>query len=402
MDSPVRVKSEVGKLRRVLLHRPGQELENLMPQYLSRQLFEDIPYLVHAREEHDQFAATLRESGVEVCYLLDLVAEAVVEPDVKAQLVEDFILEIGLSVRGMEQQVREYLLALPVPQMLASMVRGVRKSDLGNQMPVHLVDYIDDAYPFFVDPMPNLYFTRDPFFMVAGGVCVSSMANAVRARETLFGQYLFTHHPRYKNTPMLHARTDPFSIEGGDVLVLSPEVVAIGISQRTDPHAVEALAQRLICEETGILRVLAIDIPKTRSYMHLDTVMTMVDVDKFTIHPSILPAVRTFSLTKRNGALVIEPQKRKLAEVLADALKVDRVTMIHCGGASAIDAAREQWNDGTNTLAVAPGEVIAFSRNYVTNSILRDNGVVVHEIPSAELSRGRGGPRCMSMPLWRE
>ena len=402
MDSPVRVKSEVGKLRRVLLHRPGQELENLMPQYLSRQLFEDIPYLVHAREEHDQFAATLRESGVEVCYLLDLVAEAVVEPDVKAQLVEDFILEIGLSVRGMEQQVREYLLALPVPQMLASMVRGVRKSDLGNQMPVHLVDYIDDAYPFFVDPMPNLYFTRDPFFMVAGGVCVSSMANAVRARETLFGQYLFTHHPRYKNTPMLHARTDPFSIEGGDVLVLSPEVVAIGISQRTDPHAVEALAQRLICEETGILRVLAIDIPKTRSYMHLDTVMTMVDTDKFTIHPSILPAVRTFSLTKRNGALVIEPQKRKLAEVLADALKVDRVTMIHCGGASAIDAAREQWNDGTNTLAVAPGEVIAFSRNYVTNSILRDNGVVVHEIPSAELSRGRGGPRCMSMPLWRE
>ena len=402
MDSPIRVKSEVGKLRRVLLHRPGQELENLMPQYLSRQLFEDIPYLVHAREEHDQFAATLRESGVEVCYLLDLVAEAVVEPDVKAQLVEDFILEIGLSVRGMEQQVREYLLELPVPQMLASMVRGVRKSDLGNQMPVHLVDYIDDAYPFFVDPMPNLYFTRDPFFMVAGGVCVSSMANAVRARETLFGQYLFTHHPRYKNTPMLHARTDPFSIEGGDVLVLSPEVVAIGISQRTDPHAVEALAQRLICEETGILRVLAIDIPKTRSYMHLDTVMTMVDVDKFTIHPSILPAVRTFSLTKRNGALVIEPQKRKLAEVLADALKVDRVTMIHCGGASAIDAAREQWNDGTNTLAVAPGEVIAFSRNYVTNSILRDNGVVVHEIPSAELSRGRGGPRCMSMPLWRE
>ena len=402
MDSPVRVKSEVGKLRRVLLHRPGQELENLMPQYLSRQLFEDIPYLVHAREEHDQFAATLRESGVEVCYLLDLVAEAVVEPDVKAQLVEDFILEIGLSVRGMEQQVREYLLALPVPQMLASMVRGVRKSDLGNQMPVHLVDYIDDAYPFFVDPMPNLYFTRDPFFMVAGGVCVSSMANAVRARETLFGQYLFTHHPRYNNTPMLHARTDPFSIEGGDVLVLSPEVVAIGISQRTDPHAVEALAQRLICEETGILRVLAIDIPKTRSYMHLDTVMTMVDVDKFTIHPSILPAVRTFSLTKRNGALVIEPQKRKLAEVLADALNVDRVTMIHCGGASAIDAAREQWNDGTNTLAVAPGEVIAFSRNYVTNSILRDNGVIVHEIPSAELSRGRGGPRCMSMPLWRE
>jgi len=402
MDSPIRVKSEVGKLRRVLLHRPGQELENLMPQYLSRQLFEDIPYLVHAREEHDKFAATLRESGVEVLYLLDLVEEAVADPAVQALLVADFLAEIGLSVRGVEEQVREYLLSLPVPQMLASMVRGVRKSDLGQSGQHHLVDYIDDAYPFYVDPMPNLYFTRDPFFMVDGGVCISSMANAVRARETLFGQYLFTHHPLYKNTPMLHARTDPFSIEGGDVLVLSGEAVAVGISQRTDPHAVEALAKRLISEETGIQRVLAIDIPKTRSYMHLDTVMTMVDVDKFTIHPSILPAVRTFSLTKKAGQLIIEPQKRKLAETLADALHLDRVTMIHCGGGSVIDAAREQWNDGTNTLAVAPGEVIAFSRNYVTNGILRDNGVIVHEIPSAELSRGRGGPRCMSMPLWRE
>ena len=386
----------------MLLHRPGQELENLMPQYLSRQLFEDIPYLVHAREEHDQFAETLRKCGVEVCYLLDLVAEAVSDADVREQFVSDFIAEIGLSVRGAEEQVREYLLNLPVPQMLLRMVRGVRKSDLGTEEPRHLVDYIDDAYPFFVDPMPNLYFTRDPFFMIDGGVCVSSMANAVRARETLFGQYLFTHHPLYRNTPMLHARSDPFSIEGGDVLVLSPEVVAVGISQRTDPHAVESLAQRLICAETGISRVLAIDIPKTRSYMHLDTVMTMVDVDKFTIHPSILPAVRTFSLVKKDGRLVIEPEKRKLAETLAEALHLDRVTMIHCGGASVIDAAREQWNDGTNTLAVAPGEVIAFSRNYVTNSILREQGVTVHEIPSAELSRGRGGPRCMSMPLWRE
>ena len=402
MDSPIRIQSEVGRLRRVLLHRPGQELENLMPQYLSRQLFEDIPYLVHAREEHDQFAQTLRERGVEVCYLLDLVAEAVADEGVKARFVGDFIREIGLSARGVEDRVRDYLLDMPVQQMLSSMARGVRKSEWDHRGHSHLVDYIDDAYPFYVDPMPNLYFTRDPFFMVDGGVCISSMANAVRARETLFGQYLFTEHPRYRATPMLHQRSDPFSIEGGDVLVLSPEVIAVGISQRTDPHAVEALAERLICEETGIGRVLAIDIPKTRSYMHLDTVMTMVDYDKFTIHPSILPTLRTFSLTKAGGKLVIEPEKRKLAETLAEALNLERVTMIHCGGGSVIDAAREQWNDGTNTLAISPGEVIAFSRNYVTNGILRDNGVTVHEIPSAELSRGRGGPRCMSMPLWRE
>jgi arginine deiminase len=402
MDSPIRVHNEVGKLRRVLLHRPGQELENLMPQYLSRQLFEDIPYLVHAREEHDEFAKTLSSAGVEVCYLLDLVAEAVSDSGTQEQMVEDFVEEIGLSARGAEGLVRDYLIHLPVPEMLAAMARGVRKSEFGRRERHHLVDFIDDAYPFYVDPMPNLYFTRDSFFMVGDGVCLSSMATAVRARETLFGKYLFANHPVYRNTPVLHRRDDPFSIEGGDVLVLSDRVVAIGVSQRTDPHAVEALAERLISEETGIVRVLAVDIPKTRSYMHLDTVMTMVDWDKFTIHASILPVVRAFSLTKRAGKLVIEPERYAFAQTLADALERDSVTLIQCGGGSAIDAAREQWNDGTNTLAIAPGEVIAFSRNYVTNGILRDNGIVVHEISSAELSRGRGGPRCMSMPLWRE
>jgi len=402
MDSPIQVKSEVGRLKRVLLHRPGQELENLMPEYLSRQLFEDIPYLVHAREEHDRFAETLRECGVQVDYLLDLTAEAVCETDVKARIVDDFVAEAGISARGAEDAVRAYLLEMPVPQMLAAMVRGVRKNELGKRERRHLVDYIDDAYPFYVDPMPNLYFTRDPFFMVGGGVCISSMANRVRARETLFGSYLFAFHPVYRNTPVWHQRSDPFPIEGGDVLVLSDKVIAAGISQRTNPNAVEALADRLIDGETGIERVLAIDIPKVRSYMHLDTVMTMVDRNKFTIHPSILPRLKVFSLVKKNGKISVEPERHKLADVFREALQQDRVDMIECGGGSAIDAAREQWNDGTNTLAVAPGEVIAFSRNYVTNGILRDHGVTVHEIPSAELSRGRGGPRCMSMPLWRE
>lgn len=402
MRSPIQVFSEVGRLKKVLLHRPGQELENLMPEYLGRQLFEDIPYLVHAREEHDQFAKTLRACGVEVCYLLDLTAEAVREAGVQERLVDDFVAEMGISAHGVEDAVRAYLLDMPVPQMLSAMVRGVRKSELGMREHMHLVDYIDDAYPFYVDPMPNLYFTRDPFFMVGDGVCISSMANVVRARETLFGRCLFQNHPVYKNTPMRHTRDDPFSIEGGDVLVLSKEVIAVGISQRTDPNAVEALADRLIGEETGITRVIAIDIPKVRSYMHLDTVMTMVDWDKFTIHPSILPMLRAFSLTKKHGKVTVSQEECDFRETLMDALHLDRVDLIACGGGSAIDAAREQWNDGTNTLAVSPGEVIAFSRNYVTNGILRDHGVIVHEIPSAELSRGRGGPRCMSMPLWRE
>lgn len=398
---PISVQSEVGPLKRVLLHRPGAELENLMPQYLGRQLFEDIPYLVHAREEHDRFAETLRACGVEVLYLLDLVSEAVEAGGVKRPMVDQFIKEAGLSVRGAEGEVREFLLSLSVREMLGMMVSGVRKSQLPPKRRAHLVDYIDDAYPFLVDPMPNMYFTRDAFFMIENGVCLSRMANEVRHRETLFGEYLFNFHPLYKNVPKRHLRTDPFPIEGGDVLVLSPAVVAVGMSQRTDPHAVESLADTLLSEDTGVERVIAIDIPKVRAYMHLDTIMTMVDRDKFTIHPAILPGVRSFSLTRRGKKLVITPENKKLRYVLADALGLEAVTMIGCGGASVIDAAREQWNDGTNTLAVAPGEVIAFSRNYVTNGVLRDHGVTVHEIPSAELSRGRGGPRCMSMPFVR-
>lgn len=400
-QSPISVKSEVGPLQQVMLHRPGAELENLMPEYLSRQLFDDIPYLVHAREEHDQFAATLRDCGVEVLYLLDLVTEAVEAGGAKAEIVQDFIEEAGLTVRGAEAAVRDYLLSLPTREMLGSMVSGVRKSQLAKKPPRHLVDYIDDAYPFLVDPMPNMYFTRDAFFNIGEGVCISRMANIVRQRETLFGHYLFRYHPVYQNVAKLHERTDAFPIEGGDVLVLSKKVVAIGISQRSDPHAAEALADTLLTAETGITRVLAIDIPKTRAYMHLDTVMTMVDRDKFTIHPSILPNTRCFSLTRAGGALRIKPETNKLRHVLAEALELDAVTLIGCGGNSVIDAAREQWNDGTNTLAIRPGEVIAFSRNYVTNGILRDHGIIVHEIPSAELSRGRGGPRCMSMPFIR-
>jgi arginine deiminase len=250
--------------------------------------------------------------------------------------------------------------------------------------------------------MPNLYFTRDPFMNVGDGVLISRMANEVRRRETLFAKYIFKYHPVYKWVPKYHDRTDVHSLEGGDCLVLSPETVAFGMSQRTSAQAVELAANRLINERTGIREILAVDIPKVRAFMHLDTVMTMVDVDTFVVHPNILRVMRAFRLTKPDGNRVaIEEDPRPLVEVFSDVLG-RKVRFIECGGASEIDAAREQWNDGANTLCVAPGEVITYSRNYVTNRILRENGITVHEIPSAELSRGRGGPRCMSMPFVRE
>ena len=402
MDKPICVQSEVGKLKTVMLHRPGKELENLMPDYLSRQLFDDIPYLVHAREEHDQFAKTLQECGVMVLYLDDLLKEAVESAGVQEELTWEYIREANINAEGAEQAVNEYLSAKPLDELIEIIAGGVRKSDLDKVEKRHLVDYTDDKYPFYVDPMPNLYFTRDPFMNVSDGVLISRMANEVRRRETLFAKYIFKYHPVYKWVPKYHDRTDVHSLEGGDCLVLSPDTVAFGMSQRTSAQAVELAANRLIGERTGIKQVLAVDIPKVRAFMHLDTVMTMVDVDTFVVHPNILRTMRAFRLSKPDGKrLRIEEYQRPVKEAFSEALGRP-IRFIECGGTSEIDAAREQWNDGANTLCVAPGEVITYSRNYVTNRILRENGITVHEIPSAELSRGRGGPRCMSMPFVRE
>lgn len=402
MNKPICVQSEVGRLKTVLLHRPGKELENLMPDYLGRQLFDDIPYLVHAREEHDVFAQTLRECGVEVLYLETLLKEAIEAANAKEELIWEYIREANIAAEGAEQAVNRYLSEQPIDKLFSIMSGGVRKSDIPAVEKRHLVDYTEEKYPFYVDPMPNLYFTRDPFACVEDGVLISRMANEVRARETLFSKYIFKYHPVYKWVTKYHDRRDTHAIEGGDCLVLSKDTVAFGMSQRTDPQAVELVANRLIGERTGIRQVLAIDIPKLRAFMHLDTVMTMVDTDTFVVHPNILRSMHCFLLTKKDNRLVIREQTRPLDEIFSEVLGVERVRFIECGGNSEIDAAREQWNDGANTLCVAPGEVITYSRNYVTNRILRENGIKVHEIPSAELSRGRGGPRCMSMPFIRE
>ena len=402
MQSPISVRSEVGILKKVLLHRPGKELENLMPDYLARQLFDDIPYLVTAQQEHDAFAKTLTECGVEVLYLGQLLFEAVEAGNAREELIWEYLHEANIQAEHTARAVSDYLSSLPLDQLLQTMARGVRKTDLPSITKQHLVDYIDESYPFCVDPMPNLYFTRDPFSCIDRGVMISTMANVVRARETLFYKYIIKYHPVYKWVKKYHERTDVHSIEGGDCLVLSENTLCLGISQRTTPQAIELMANRLIREHSDIQRILAVDIPKSRAFMHLDTVMTMVDRSTFVVHPNILKTLRCFTITKENGRVCIREENKPITEVFANALGCEQVRFIECGGASMIDAAREQWNDGANTLCVAPGEVITYMRNYVTNRILRDNGIIVHEVPSAELSRGRGGPRCMSMPFVRE
>lgn len=402
MQSPICVRSEVGQLKKVLLHRPGKELENLMPDYLARQLFDDIPYLVTAQQEHDAFAQTLRDCGVEVLYMETLLKEAIENGKAREEITWEYLHEANIQGEASERAISAYLSTLPVDQLISTMACGVRKNEMPKSDKKHLIDYTDEAYPFCIDPMPNLYFTRDPFSCMDTGVMISTMANVVRARETLFYKYIFKYHPVYKWVQKFHERTDVHSIEGGDCLVLSNETVCIGISQRTTPQAIELMANRLLGDHTEFKRVLAVDIPKSRAFMHLDTVMTMVDRDKFVVHPNILSALRCYSLTKESNRIEITEETRPITEIFAESLHCDKVRFIECGGASMIDAAREQWNDGANTLCIAPGEVITYMRNYVTNQILRDNGIVVHEIPSAELSRGRGGPRCMSMPFLRE
>ena len=403
---PLHTTSEIGKLRRVLLHRPGRELENLMPEYLERLLFDDIPYLKLAQEEHDQFAQTLRDCGAEVLYLTDVTAEAIADDGVRRQFIEDFLSEAGLSNERVRDMLREYFASLPAKALVEQMAAGVRKSEVGRLEQARLADltaFGEEDYPFVVDPMPNLYFTRDPFAVVGRGVAIHKMHTPTRNRETLFGKYIFEHHPLYKDVPRWYDRGETSSLEGGDILVLSPEVIAVGISERTEEDSIDKFAQTVLSESATFKKVLAINIPKTRALMHLDTVFTMVDVGVFTVHPAILRDLSVYVLELgEKGAVRIREEQGRLHDILQRHLGLDKVELIPCGGESPIDAAREQWSDGSNTLAVAPGEVVVYSRNYVTNRLLEEHGIKLHRIPSSELSRGRGGPRCMSMPFLRD
>lgn len=405
METGIHNTSEIGRLKRVLLHRPGGELENLMPEYLERLLFDDIPFLKEAQHEHDAFADCLRAQGVEVVYLADLVVESLTAPGIRQSFIKQFIEESGITDARLGEMLAEYLDQMPDKQMVATMMAGIRKTQMQG-VSDKLGDYLfhmENDYPFVVDPMPNLYFTRDPFATIGTGVSIHKMHTATRNRETLFGKLIFEHNPKFINTPRWYDRAKTSSLEGGDILILSPEVLAVGISQRTEGDSIDTLAETVLTRSKTFKKILAFNIPKSRSFMHLDTVFTMVDRDKFTVHPNILSRITVFVMElDENNKMKIHQEDGRLDDILKKHLQLDSVQLIPCGEGSEIDAAREQWSDGSNTLAIAPGEVVVYSRNYVTNRSLEEAGIRIHVIPSAELSRGRGGPRCMSMPLWRE
>lgn len=407
-NGPIQVNSEIGKLKTVLLKRPGKELENLVPDYLDGLLFDDIPFLKVAQQEHDHFAQVLQDEGIEVLYLEKLAAQSIEDSNVREQFIDDVLAESRKTILGHEKEIKKLFSTLSNQALINKIMAGVRKEEIQLES-THLVEYMDDKYPFYLDPMPNLYFTRDPQASIGRGMTVNRMFWRARRRESIFISYILKHHPRFKdeNIPLWVDRDCPFNIEGGDELVLSKDVLAIGISERTSAQAIERLARRILKNPLSTFKkVVAIEIPTSRTFMHLDTVCTMIDYDKFTTHSAILKSegnMNIFIIEYDDKAEDIKIQRSShLKQTLEKVLDVDEITLIPTGNGDIIDGAREQWNDGSNTLCIRPGVVVTYDRNYVSNQLLREHGIKVIEIPGSELVRGRGGPRCMSQPLIRE
>ena len=407
----IHVTSEIKKLKKVLVHRPGKELLNLTPDTLGRLLFDDIPYLKVAIQEHDEFCQILRDNDIEVVYLEDLMAETLdYNPQIKPSFIRQFIYEAGVKTPKYKDLLFEYLMSFENnKQLVLKTMEGIKVSEVHrNKMDFEnsLVDQVSEETKFLAEPMPNLYFTRDPFASVGNGIILNKMYSITRSRETIYAYYIFNYHPEYMDkVDKYYDRENPFSIEGGDVLNINEHVLAIGISQRTSAEAIDIVAKNMFKDENcKIDTILAFKIPECRAFMHLDTVFTQIDVDKFTYHPGIMDTLEVFEITKNNENLdevKVIKKEGSLENILEEYLGID-ITLIPCAGGDKIASEREQWNDGTNTLAIAPGVVVVYNRNNITNDVLREHGIKVIEMNSAELSRGRGGPRCMSMPLERE
>lgn len=403
------VRSEINPLKKVLLHRPGKELLNLTPDTLGELLFDDIPFLKVAQEEHDAFAQILRDNGTEVVYLEDLMTDVLsLNPKLVEPFLRQWLFEGNIKTRRWQDKCLEYLTAnFKGKALVEKTMEGITLKEMGDAARAYsLQDLVAPPDDLVVHPMPNLYFTRDPFASVGTGVFLHKMYSVTRCRETIYADYIFKYHPDFEGLVTRYYDRDLHAnIEGGDVLNLTEDTLAIGISQRTCPDAIEAAARNLFTDpEAKIRTVLAFDIPKSRAFMHLDTVFTQIDVNKYTVHPAILGPLTVYEITPGQddpADLHIKRVDSDLKHILEQYTHVDDVQLIFCGGDDLIAAAREQWNDGSNTLCIAPGKIVVYQRNDVSNAILRDNGLTVLEMPSAELSRGRGGPRCMSMPLIR-
>lgn len=403
----INVKSEILPLKKVLLHRPGNELLNITPNNLKELLFDDIPYLKIAQMEHDAFTKILQENGVETIFIEDLMAEVLNDnPNLREPFIKQFIIEGNVDSEYYTRLLIDYFntnyknnLAL-----VNKLIEGVRLNEFPKEKTITLQDRLCDYnIDMVLNPLPNLYFQRDPLAAIGNGVTINKMYSTTRCRETIFDEYIFKYHKDYRDTKIYFNRYSKDIIEGGDILNFSNEAIGIGISQRTAPDSLEEVAKALFSDPGSTVKeVYGFMIPKSRAFMHLDTVFTQINYNQFTVHPQIIGPMRVFKLTNNDNNLRIEEINEQLDVILSKILKIEKVELLPCGGGDLIAAQREQWNDGTNTLCIAPGKVIAYQRNEITNNYLKNNGIEVLEMPSCELSRGRGGPRCMSMPFIRQ
>ncbi|MFQ5554426.1 MAG: arginine deiminase [Acidimicrobiia bacterium] len=400
------VSSEIGKLRKVLVHRPGVEIARITPDNKDALLFDDLLWLDRAQEEHDAFVGLMRDHGVTVVYFADLLVETLADPEVRAGCVASVFSAAQCGPRVAEQ-LGEALTAAPLADVVEVLVGGLLERELERfGVDPLFADLQADRFHYVLRPLPNLLFMRDNAAWVNEGLAINVLATPARARESLYVETVYRSHDRFATAdfPVWFGagRGDgyPATIEGGDILVLDAATLVVGIGERTAPAAVEILARRLL-EAGSVERVIVVHLRKARAQMHLDTVFTMVDHGCFNVFPGLLDHVDVHVITgDGSGGLSVRPGSGLGPEV-ADALGLDGIRFVPTGG-DVIGRLREQWDDGNNTLAVEPGLVIAYKRNQETNRRLRQAGVEVLELDASELCRGRGGSRCMTQPLLRD